>query len=272
MQDVSRVIENYLARVTATEATVANYRVALSQFADWFRVAVQEEFRAENVTRMEVVDYVHYLSNHLSMASATIRARVAIVAGWVYRETGRRLGPISVPKDRDRASRATYRDMRNELVANAERARSLRDVALVRLLATTGLRLSRIVSLRVIDIDTKGRRILVFPCAPVPLTQKTAHVVQRYIESEGLRPDDYLFPGASGRRDRHHISDRAARYIVARYGACSPEDLRRAMAEDLRGGGVAAHVVDLLMGRRASVPAVDMSALARAAELADQRS
>jgi len=272
MQDVSLVIDDYLSRVTASKATLANYRVALAQFADWFRVAVREEFRAENVTRMEILDYARYLNNHASMSSATIRARVAIVAGWVRRETGRRLGPVPVPLDGERGPRPTYRDARNEMVANAERARSLRDVALVRLLSTTGLRLSKIVSLRVTDIDTQGRRVLLFPCAPVPLTRKTAHVVQRYIDSEGLRPGEYLFPGALGRPDRCHLSDRAARYIVARYGTCSPEDLRRAMMEELRGGGVAAHVVDILMGRRVGVPAVDMSTLARAAELADQRS
>ncbi|MEM0138559.1 MAG: tyrosine-type recombinase/integrase [Thermoplasmatales archaeon] len=268
MQDISEVIEQYLREKKNT--TVVLYKTALFQFADWFRVAVREDFCPENVGRMEIVDYARYLANHASMSASTIRTRVAIIRGWVSRQTGRRVGPIPVPSEKARSPRPTYRDMRNELMSNAERARSLRDVALVRLLVTTGLRLSRIVSLRVSDLDLNSHRIVLFPGAPVPLTKKTAHVLQRYIDSEGLRPSDYLFPGASGEPNRHHLSDRAARYIVARYGACSPEDLRRAMAEELRGGGVASHVVDLLMGRRVSVPAVDMSGVARAVEVMDQ--
>ena len=271
MQDVSGVIDRYLDGLNVTGPTLVNYRAALHQFADWFRVAVREDFCAENVSPMEIVDYARYLANHLSMTSSTIRTRVSIVAAWVYRETGRRLGPVSVPHDRERAPHQSYRDARNQLVSNAERARSLRDVALVRLMATTGLRLSKIVSLRVSDLDMDGRRVNLFPRPPVPLTKKTAHVLQRYIVCEGLRPGDYLFPGASGEPDRHHLSDRAARYIVGRYGTCSPEDLRRAMADELRRGGVAAHMVDWLMGRRVGVSTVDMSVLARAAELAEQR-
>jgi site-specific recombinase XerD len=265
MQDGLPVVEEYLTGLDGvSELTLRNYKSVLLNFSHWFRVVVKEQFSPENISIMDLRDYVKYLSNNQSLRSSSIRTQILIIQTWIYRTTNHRLGYVAVPADKDRLPQPTYRDMRNQLVSNAEKSRCLRDVALVRLLTTAGHRVSRIISLRARDIDLDNRRIRVLGGA-VPLTAKTAHVLEQYIAEERLSPCDYLFRSPSRNR---HISDRAARNILSRYGDCSPEDLRRAMEEDLSAKGGATQVVDAIMGRRGKAPhlRVEFRALQRACE------
>jgi integrase/recombinase XerD len=79
-------------------------------------------------------------------------------------------------------------------------ARGLRNKLLIWLLATTGKRVSEILSLKVDDIDKENGRILwqilkrkkrLVKWKPCPAS--TLFRLNRYIEANNLKPDDYIF-------------------------------------------------------------------------------
>lgn len=136
----------------------------------------------------------------------------------------------------------------------------LRDDAMLELLYATGMRVSELVGIDLVDIDDDRRLVRVFGKGrkerSVPFGQPAAHAVSRWLRSgrpeiAGEASGQALFLGARGRR----IDQRAVRDVVHRRarevpGApdIAPHGLRHTAATHLLEGGADLRTVQELLG------------------------
>jgi integrase/recombinase XerC len=260
MQEVAVAITNYLDSLKdVNELTKLNYFNALRNFFNWFRITNNESFEAGNVTIMDLREYLQYLTNNRTMAISTICSQIEIIRQWVFKETNYTLPPLKMPKQQRLAPKSLSRTDQNALVREVEKGRKLRDIALVRTLITTGVRVSELVRIKVntVNIGEKSGKIEIHKGKGgkdriVPVPHNTRQVLSRYVQQFNLGSDDFLFP--SKKREGWHISERAVRYILTEY-ACRahlehvfPHALRHTTATNLLRQGVDIVAVAAIMG------------------------
>jgi len=131
-------------------------------------------------------------------------------------------------------------------VPDRKTVRGLRDVVMLFLMLDTGLRVSALRGIRIVDIDIPERKISVVEkgeqARVLPLGVQTLRWLRRYLSASRLSIEDCLFPGKAGRpisRKRiDEIVKTCASTADVRQGRVSAHDFRRAFAREfLRNGG-----------------------------------
>lgn len=131
-------------------------------------------------------------------------------------------------------------------VPDRKSVRGLRDVLLLFLMLDTGLRVSALRAIRIVDIDLPERKVGVIEKGErirfLPLGVQTLRWLRRYLSASRLTTDDFLFPGKAGlplsRKRIDEIVKECASKSGVRQGRVSPHDFRRAFSREfLRNGG-----------------------------------
>lgn len=145
---------------------------------------------------------------------------------------------------------------------NTETSLGLRDKALLEVLYATGLRISELTSLKLMDVNLlqgvvriigKGGRERLVPLGEVALEWLEKYLSKSRPELMGQTPVEWIFPGEKG----HFLTRQAVWYRVKFYTAkadiekpLSPHVVRHAFATHLVNHGADLRVVQMLLGHK----------------------
>ena len=251
-QKTYRILTDFakaLHRRDRSDATVKHYLSDLRQFAAWFEARTGEPFALDAVAEYDVIGWRDNLANdckpstvNRKLAALSALFRWAVETEQVERDptvhvNGLSQQPVS-PKG------LSDQDL-TRILRKAALSGSLRDRALLELLAATGLRASEVASLRVGDLDLGERHGWVTVRAPkakrrkerrVPVKVKARRVVQECLESRGEpSPEEPVFLSQKGGA----MTPYAVWYTVKKYARLagvenvSPHTFRHTVATQL---------------------------------------
>ncbi len=244
------IVESLLAD-TRSEATRKAYQGDLKYFAAW--AGVEYPSGLEAVTQIQDTGRMAQLLTGFKIAmldaklsEATVNRRLSAVRALLT--LARKLG-APCPDVRGLVSSeksSTYRDTRGPglegLRAVLHGAVSLRDRAMLQLLAENGLRRAEVTRLDVSDVDLAGKRVMIMGKGrgsqkePITVSAVTVAAIQEYLTQRGNpEPGDPLFVSEAHNGTRgHRLSGEAVRLIVegigkwAGIGGLAPHKLRHA--------------------------------------------
>ena len=245
-----------------SDNTLAAYRSDLRKFFAWLTCRNRPLIRA---TRSDVL---RFLADDVAAPARTTARRLSSLRQfyrWQLRE-----GQISHdPCDRVEAPRlghplpGSLTEAEVEMLLNAPDTSDpvgIRDRTMLEVLYATGLRVSELVSLKLMQVNLRQGTLRIFGKGNkerlVPFGEEAVHWLTRY-RSEA-RPEllkgrlsDALFPtrrgGAMTRQGFWHVIKRYARTSGIR-GGLSPHTLRHAFATHLLNHGADLRVVQMLLG------------------------
>lgn len=234
--DGSRLVDAFLAG--RNERTLAAYRRDLEDFAAFLGVTTTDD------AARRLFSGSHGEANALALAyrarlverglqSATINRRLAALRSLVKLANTLGLAPWTLAVENVRS--AAYRDTRGPgaggfkaLLAAAraqggDRRRTLRDVALLRLLHDLGLRRGEAVRLDVADVDLGESRVLVLGKArsqkePVTLPGPTKEALAAWLEVRGTAPGALFTNFDHARKGDGRLTGSAVYAIVSTLG------------------------------------------------------
>jgi site-specific recombinase XerD len=243
-------VERFLESPALAERTRRAYRYDVEEFCDWLRA---RGTRLENVDVRALSEYAAELgrARPRKLAPATIGRKLAAVRTFLRHA----LGPERVP-DASFAPRRPKRlpdaprphEIDGELdTLDGEGALALRNLALVELVYSAGLRSQEAVDLDLADVDFEQEHVHVRGKGGkervVPLGEEASHVVALYLRES--RPqlargaENALFLSARGRR----LDTSTLRRLLPH-----PHRLRHAFATHLLEGGADLRTIQELLG------------------------
>lgn len=161
-------IESYIAyqkSVDKSPATLSSYRSDLLQFAAWFLEINKEDLRLAKITPTDARQYKHYLVKS-GFKPQTINRRLLSLKYFIRWgvDTKRIKYQFPLPKPVKQVySGPKWLDKRqqNQLLRYAERYGQLRDIAIIKILLNTGLRVSELCTLtwNCVSIDERKGKL-----------------------------------------------------------------------------------------------------------------
>jgi len=179
-------------------ATVKHYLSDLRQFVRWFEQRTGEPFTLEAVTEYDVRDWRDHLA--ATMKPASVNRKLAALSalfrwagetGRVQRDPTRYVNGVA---QQPTAPKALTDQELIRILRKAHQAGNKRDIALLELLAATGLRASEVAGLRVSDLELNERSGWVTVRGKgrkqrrVPVNAKARRALREYLEERGHPP------------------------------------------------------------------------------------
>ena len=209
--DIGRWLET-LEQQGRSEHTLAAYRRALTHFIEWDERTYGSTFNPSATIPRDVRDWKGFQQTVEKAAPATINQRLVALTrffAWAVKRGLARENPVedagSLRLPPREAKGLSNRDLRRLLRA-VHASGNLRDIAIVEVLAGTGLRVGELLALQVDDVEISERsgKVTVRQgkrggYRAVPLTREVRAALSRYLEQyPGLRPDTPLWLGTRG--------------------------------------------------------------------------
>ncbi|MBI2566312.1 MAG: tyrosine-type recombinase/integrase [Candidatus Schekmanbacteria bacterium] len=237
-----------LAQAGRTERTLQEYKGDWLVFSQWFRGINEELFEIAALTGRDLRDYVdHELRakravNTVNRRLGTMKryAAYAVDNGWLGPDVYRNLRRVPAIRSQQVAPEGVEGASVRKLLRKVERVGDRRDVALLSLLAHTGLRVGELVELKMADLAfSEGRGTIIVHAAyakgskerRVPIPAEVRELIHEYLATrEGLGDDAALFVG-----ERGPLTASGVHWLVGKYAAMvglklSPHQLRHAFA------------------------------------------
>jgi len=277
MSNVLNDFEKYMDSLDVSPLTVSGYLCDLRHFACWFEQTNGEQLTIQRITPTDVKEYKQFLLVVERRKASTVNRRLAALsalAKWA-RQTGQiqsdpteyikgvanvARGPKWLDKHQQFAlSRAIENDLQLAKLNYPKRwLTRRRDASLVLFLLHTGLRLSEVVGLRMMDVSLTDRKgsILVQhgkggKQRNVPLNSEARKALQEWCS---VRPKgDFLWTAVEGENNAA-LSGRAVQRILERYAKAagidefSPHVCRHTFAKNLGDNEVGLEKVAALLG------------------------
>lgn len=258
-----------LQRQEAAPKTVANYLSDLNCFARWFKGSTAEEFAAANVTPTDIRDYRSFLQTTQGAKPATVNRRLAALRrffGWAVAEGKTTENPTSAVKgvqSVQQGPRSLERREIDKLIRMAERDATdgpgKRNLAILRTLQHTGLRVGELCDLRLADVPISERTGSVTVRSGkggkhriVPLNLDARKAISDYLEVRPKVADDHIFIGQRG----EPLRPQGVELIVAKYARLAglenitPHVLRHSFAKQVLDSGTDLVAVSKLLGHQ----------------------
>ncbi len=160
--------ENFAQFLTESERsayTIKNYLCDLDGFALWLKSKGNEEFTPTLITPTDLREYKHYLDKTLQLKPQTINRKLSSLRSflnWAVLEgyfPDNRLPHIPQPiKEQANAPKWLDRLSQHALCRIVEKGRKPRDIAIVKLLLNTGLRVSELCALTWNDLKISPKK------------------------------------------------------------------------------------------------------------------
>ena len=276
---LAELIDSYIKALKTqkgySEHTVRNYRSDLEQFLRFLKEKGGGEGTGEQEPAVESIDFVtirEYFGNLFSAARRTTVARKmsAVKSFFAFLEKRGLIrnnvaADLTAPRQEKYIPTYLPVDEMFRLLQRPDQGRplGLRDLAILEILYSCGLRVSELVGLDIKSIDFDQRLVRVFGKGNkeriVPVGKEAVKAVRRYLESTlrlrkkagGDARTGPLFINARGSR----LSTRGVANIVKKYGKegglmldISPHALRHTFATHLLDGGADLRSVQELLG------------------------
>ena len=276
---LSELIDFYIKALKTqkgySEHTVRNYRSDLEQFLGFLREKDAGEAKTEQEPAIESIDFLairEYFSNLFSAARRTTVARKMSALKSFFSFLEKRgliinnpAADLTAPRQEKYIPTYLPVDEMFRLLQRPDQARplGLRDLAILEVLYSCGLRVSELVGLDIKSIDFDQRLVRVLGKGNkeriVPVGKEAVKAVRHYLEAAlplrkktgGEAGTGPLFINARGSR----LSTRSVANIVKKYGKAgglmldiSPHALRHTFATHLLDGGADLRSVQELLG------------------------
>lgn len=201
-----------------SESTVEVYVRELKKLDEWLKVS---NSNIQDITRFDVQSYMKHLKE-LGRSAATIDrifGTISVLSKYLGKHNiVENIKRVKKQKTSSIAPKSLERNEINGLLRDVEKDGSLRNIAIINLLAYTGIRIGELVSLTLNDIELKrGGVIRVIGKGDkqrtVPLPSEARYHIQRYLDD---RTDnhDALFVSNYDKP----LSKRSAQRVVEKYG------------------------------------------------------
>jgi site-specific recombinase XerD len=245
------IVERFVDSLNA-ETTAHQYRLGLRHFAHWYVQTYGEPPDPALLTGVEAREWRDFLSGERGLKAATVNQRLAALKGFA-RFCGRPLAVQGVKSVRSPIEPLSGRDL-GRLLAVAESVAwgppwlSLRNAAMIALMAKAGLRVSEVVGLNVSDVEIGARsgwatirRGKGLKERRVPLSSSARKYLQAYLDARPEWAGEPLFASKTGRRVHKRDVQRMVSNVAAHSGlqkTISAHVLRHTFATRfLRNGG-----------------------------------
>lgn len=256
-------IENYIAYEKSTDKspmTLTSYRSDLIQFVIWFESMNNEVMKLTNITPTDARQYKQHLIDS-GLRAPTINRRLLSLKyflewGWHTKKIKYRFPLPKTVKQSQSIPKWLNRCQQNQLLRHVEQVGNIRDIAIVKILLNTGLRVSELCALKWSDItmsDRKGKLIVnagkgcKYRDVPLNKEARLAFFNLNYTLHAGS--EAYIFTGQRG-----VLSARGVQLMLKRLrfpedlGVISPHPLRHTFCKNLVDAGVSLEKVATLAG------------------------
>jgi site-specific recombinase XerD len=256
---------DYLAFLEHSErspATVRSYQSDLAGLASWYQDATGEAFDPSLLTPTDLRHYKRTLIDRGGLKPTTVNRKLASLRGFLKwaAEAGHIQTPLAlkVPKfEPEQRPGPRWLDRREQsaLLRRVERGGQARDIAIVKLLLNTGLRVQELCALTWKDVtvsERKGtltvRRGKGSKRREIPLNKDAREALESAGYGLHAGSEEAIFRGQRG-----PLTPRGVQTLLARYGptdgpSLSPHALRHTFCKNLVDAGVGLEKVAALAG------------------------
>jgi site-specific recombinase XerD len=272
MASTSDPIESFvgfLAQAERSPLTVKNYRGDLAAFTAWFDEINGEPMEPAKVTPTDLRQFKRWLVEQRKLKPSSVNRKLATLKGFLTWAAAAGIapglpvpaqgrswgGPRPVPQERP-GPRWLDRREQNALLRAVERAAKARDLAVVRLLLNTGLRVQELCDLTWKDVALSERKGLLTvrqgkggKRRQVPLNRDARAALTALGYPRHAGEEAVTLQGQRG-----PMTPRGVQTLLARYGAqaglddLSPHALRHTFCKNLIDAGVGLEQVAALAG------------------------
>ena len=258
-----QAFEQELVREGKRPLTITNYLLDLEHFAAWFTQTNGEQLTPQGITILDVRSYKSFLTTVRKFKPATVNRRLASLSKfcrWAKAEGLMENDPTADVKGVSQVKPAPKAldqlDLRR-VMREVHKGGKARDIAIIEVLANTGIRVGELTRLTLDDIEISPRKGMLTVRSGkgakyrrVPLNADARRALEAYLEARPKDEEETLFLGQRG----GGLSSSAVWRVVKKYGErtgveLSPHTLRHTFGTRLvRRKGVDLVTVAAMMG------------------------
>ena len=229
-----------------TNNTIKAYISDIEKFKKWLKETYDEKFSPQNITTPDIVDYKSYLLNVKKRKASTVNRRLASLSAfinWCETENLINSNPIKdieIIKEVQTAPKALNELELKRLIREAYKDNHVRNIAIIEVLANTGLRVGELVSLTLDDISISPRKghLTVREgkrdnYREIPLNKNVRKALTNYLEERPDSSSDKVFLGQRGPLKKSAIWRIVKKYADRAEVEASPHTLRHTFATRL---------------------------------------
>ena len=256
-------VDDYISYQKSTDKsplTLESYRSDLIQFATWFETINKTDMKLTNITPTDARQYKQYLID-ARFKAPTINRRLLSLKyflewGWQTKKIKFRFPLPKTVKQSQAMPKWLNRTQQNQLLRHVEQRGSKRDIAIVKILLNTGLRVSELCSLKWYDITMSERKGKLMVNAgkgckyrEVPLNKDACFALFNLDYTIHAGSEAFVFTGQRG-----VLSARGVQLMLKRLrtpeelGVISPHQLRHTFCKNLVDAAVSLEKVASLAG------------------------
>lgn len=241
-------------------ATLTSYRSDLVQFSIWFEKINNTEMNLRHITPTDSRQYKQYLID-ADFKPQTINRRLLSLKyflewGWDTQKIKYRFPLPQTVKQVQIAPKWLSRIEQNQLLRLVERSGKIRDIAIVRILMNTGLRVSELCNLKWVHVvmsDRKGKLSVNAgkggKYREVPLNKDARSAFFELGYKAHAAKDDFIFLGQRGALSPRGIQLMLKRLNLPReLEIISPHQFRHTFCKNLVNAGVSLEKIAVLAG------------------------
>lgn len=255
---------DYLKSSERSFLTIKNYLADLELFKKWFLETNDYlEFKPSDVTPTDLREFKQYLVINKEMKPSSVNRRLASLRAFLKwsNEAGfsSSIQPSKIPKfERTEKTGIRWLDRKEEnaLLRVVERGGRPRDIAVIKLLLNTGLRVSELCSLRWSEIVINERKGVLTVLQgkggkrrEVPLNSDARQVLLDLGYKRQAGKKEWVFTGQRGK-----LTPRGVQILFRKYADpiklnnLSPHSLRHTFCKNLLNAGISLEKIAILAG------------------------
>ena len=234
-----------------SEVTIYKYLFHLVQFETWYKETMDEPLSCSGLSILDLLTYKKYLNEERHNTPTTANAKLSALKAfckWAYTHGIMQENPAGKIKGFKTQQRTAPKHLKRsewlKLLRKVHSGRNKRDIAIMELLAHTGIRVGELTRLEITDVqlsDRKGMLNIRFGKGnkprTVPLNADARSAVSAYLEDRKERDQSntkYLFVSQKGGK----MDESAVWRVVKKYARISeielsPHILRHTLARYL---------------------------------------
>ena len=260
---IARRYAYYLEQSERSALTIKNYLSDLRGFARWFEEANGDPLTPDKITPIDLREYKGFLAGQLRLKPESIVRKLTALKSfltWARQvglvEGGRILRVPRTVRDSHRGPRWLDRREQNRFLRTLEQSGNVRDLAIVKLLLHTGLRVSELCALIWADVtvtERKGRLTVRNGKGgkhrEIPLNKDARCALSSIGYAQHTGELARVFMGQRGPLTPRGVQSMFSKYVkAADLEGISPHSLRHTFCKNLVDAGVSLEKIAALAG------------------------